>query len=415
MSVRSTFVNRTLIVLCVAALTVISTAQADTYRFEAVDDFPIIDAGEVPYQSEAPDREALTIDAANENYRNRSARATLRYEGESDFYDITLTTLAELAGEAEYRVLINDVLVGTANNPEVGQDYTPIQHTFEDIVVPHGATVAVESLANSNGKIPEGRGTAFAGGRWTTLELDNGDAGTAAADEVDLALHATIDKSDVQVGDVFTISLDISNRDDSAVATGLQLALTRPRAEVALASESPLLCHESGNDIICPLSELPAGNTTSVSVSLQAIAGSPKARLRATITTDQQEINPDDNVVTLPLSIRANADGNERPMPGLDSPLIPDVVTSDNGQPDTESTVDERLESGQSGQIGQSEQADQAGNSIDAATTDSRSGAGSLSFWLLWLLSTPTIQCGYRRLRCWPSSASDCDKSRSAD
>ena len=396
----------TIIIVCMTCLLALSAAQADTYRFEAVDDFPIIDAGDVPYHSEAPDREALAIDTANKDYRNRSARATMRYEGESDFYDITLTTLAEMAGEAEYRVLINDVLVGTANNPEVDKDYTPIRHTFDDIVVPHGATVAIESLANSNGKILEGSGTAFAGGRWTTLELDNGDAGTAASDEVDLALHATIDRGNVQVGDVFTITLDISNRDDGAVATGLQLAVTRPRAEVALASESPLTCHESGNDIICPLSELPAGNTTSVSVSLQAIAGSPQARLRATITTDQQEINPDDNVVTLPLSISTNADDSETPLPGTDSPANPDVVTPENGQPDTESMGDERVES---------DQADQAENSVDASTTGSPSGGGSLSLWMLLLLATAAIRSSCRRFRYWPSNASDCDKSRSAD
>ena len=65
-------------------------------------------------------------------------------------FDIRLATFAELDAEAPCRELINDVLVCSTINPEVMIDYTSVRHTFEHIVVPEGATIAVESLANTN-------------------------------------------------------------------------------------------------------------------------------------------------------------------------------------------------------------------------------------------------------------------------
>lgn len=363
-------------VLALAATTLPhSAARADTFIFNATSDFPIIDAGAVPYYSESPGRPSLAINAAREDYRNQFARATMRYEGESDFYDITLTGLAELDGEALYQVLINDVVVGTATNPEVDVDYTPIKHVFEDIVVPHGSTIAVESLANTNGKIPEGDSTAYARGRWTTLQLDNDDAGTAAEDDVDLTLNASMDSDTVRVGDVFTLTLDISNSEDGAVATTPQFSLTRPRAEVALASETTLSCLESGNDIICELSEIAAGDSRRVSVSLEALAVSPNALLRATISADQDDSNTDDNVVTLPLSISANTDGTDTPdsEEGIDEGTDPDQP--DSQEPDGEDS---------GSQAPGNEETD---TTTDGGTRSSRSGGGAISAWMLFLIA----------------------------
>ncbi|MGQ7843655.1 hypothetical protein ACUNV4_04180 [Granulosicoccus sp. 3-233] len=403
MIVRSTLVKATVMALWATSTLGSPTVHADIHLFEAVNDFPVIDAGEVPYYSEAPRRASLAINAAREDFRNRFARATLQYEGESDFYDITLTALAELDGEAEYRVLVNDVLVGTAINPEVDIDYTPIRHTFEDIVVPHGATIAVESLANTNGKIPEGDGTAFARGRWTTLELDNGDAGTGASDEVDLTLDASIDTNEVQVGDVFTVTLEISNREGSAVATSPQLALTRPRAEIALTSENMSACVEDGNDIICELSELAAGDSRTASLDLQALAASPNALLRATITTDQDELDPEDNVVTLSLSISDDSDNNDNSAPDTDSADDTDNETPDSEEPDNQQTPVEP---------GGNELTD---TDIDDGMAGNRSGGGAVSVWIILLLSFMSAGSRGVRLRCSPSFASDCDRCRSND
>ena len=167
----------------------------------------------------------------------------------------------------------------------------------------------------------------------------------------------------MQVGDVFTISLDIN----------------------------------------CQLSELSAGNTTSVSVSLQAIAGSPNALLRATITTDQHEITPEENVVTLPQSISKISDGAAGPASDTVPPVIPGIEPPENEQLDTEPVDIEQLE------------AQQTDYGIDAGTTVYRSGGGSPSVWLMLLLTTAGIRTAYRRLRYSSSIASDCDKYLSAD
>ncbi len=101
-----------------------------------------------------------------------------------------------------------------------------------------GATIAVESLANTNGKIPEGDGTAFARGRWTTLELSNDGTGTAAEDTINLSVIASTDTSPVIVDESRILTFDIRNAVDSAVVTQPVLTLTRPRSEVGVDTES---------------------------------------------------------------------------------------------------------------------------------------------------------------------------------
>lgn len=294
-------------------------ATAATHTFEAIKDFPITGAGDVPFYSEFPRRNSLAINAANENFRNKFARATMVFEGASGFFDITLTTLAELDGEAPYRVLINDVLVGSATNPEVTVDYTLVQHTFEHIVVPDGATISVESLANTNGKIAEGDGTAFARGRWTTLELNNNDAGTATDDNIDLSVSTSTDASRVVVGESHILIFEIGNGVDSAVATQPILTLTRPRAEVGVDIDSLENCTESGNDVICNLSEIPAQGSELVSLTLTAVEPSPSALLRVTVSADQTDSDTSNNTITLPLQIEDETAAEGTPSPVTDN------------------------------------------------------------------------------------------------
>lgn len=278
------------------------SVHAETIVYEATVDFPVIDAGEVPYYSEAPARKSLAINAANVLFREKPARATMVYEGASGFFDITLTALAELDGETTYRVLVNDVLAGTATNPEVSVDYTPVRHTFEQIVVPAGATLAVESLATTNGRIPEGDGTAYARGRWTSLELNDDDAGTEPSGEVDLSISVRSDRSSVITGEEFTLILDIVSSADSVVATNPVLTVTRPRAEIGVVSMDQ--CTENGNDIICPLPEIPANGSTQVTLVLEALALSPQAQIRSVISADQVDSLPENDtlMLTMPVS-----------------------------------------------------------------------------------------------------------------
>ena len=315
---RSAFTPCTL-ALCACLFSVTGSVVAATLTFEATSDFPVIDAGEVPYYSEAPGRGSLAINAAKVDYRDKFARATMVFEGPAGFFDITLITLAELDGEAPYRVLINDVLIGSATNPEVTVDYTPVRHTFEDIVVPEGAIIAVESLANTNGKIPEGEGTAFARGRWTTLELSNDDAGTEAEDTIDLMLSTNTDTSPVMVGESRLLKFTVFNGVDSAVATQPILTLTRIPSDVDINTESLENCNGSGNDIVCNLSEIPAEGSEQLSITLTALQPSASTLISVTVSADQSDSDTANNSMTLPFQIEEASVDSEPAAPATDN------------------------------------------------------------------------------------------------
>ena len=137
---------------------------------DATSDFPTIDAGQAPYYVDSA-RDALAINAGNLNNRDKFARATTGFNGTTGTYDITITSLGETDGECSFRLLVNGSVIGTRQNTRVTTDYGPQYHTFTNVSVPTGATLAVESNAVSNGLIPEGDGFAYARGRWTTLTL----------------------------------------------------------------------------------------------------------------------------------------------------------------------------------------------------------------------------------------------------
>lgn len=328
--------------LCASLWAVAGSAEAATFTFEATQDFPVLDAGEVPYYAEAPGRGSLAINAAIVANRDKFARATLVFEGPSGLFDITLVTLAELDGEAPYRVLIDDVLVGSASNPEVSVDYTPVRHTFEDIVVSEGAIIAVESLANTNGKIPEGDGTAFARGRWTMLELSNDDAGTEPEDTIDLLVSTNSDTSPVMVGESRLLTFTISNTADSAVATQPILTLTRNPSDVDIRTESPGICNDSGIDVVCNFSEIPAEGSEQLSVTLTALQPSASTLISATISADQFDSDTANNSVTLPFQIEAASVDSEP------SPTEPDNQTVDSGDPTEPDAMDNENDAGKS-------------------------------------------------------------------
>ncbi len=363
---KSDLTPRTL-ALCAGICIAAGNAGADNLTFEATTAFPLTDAGEVPYYSEAPGRDSLAINAAIEDYRDKFARATMVFEGPSGYFDITLTTLAELDGEAPYRVLINDVLVGSATNPEVTVDYTSVRHTFENVVVPEGAIIAVESLANTNGKIPEGDGTAFARGRWTMLELNNDDAGTTSEDTIDLSVSAHLDTSPITVGESRILTFDISNAVDSAVATQPVLTLKRLGSEVGVDAESLDNCTESGNDIICNLSEIPAEGLEQVAITLTALQPSPSLTLYVTVSADQTDSDIGNNSITLPFQIDEDSVTEE--------PLAPETGNEDNSGLDS----------------------DQTDAPASEATSSSNSGGGANSALGLLLLAALCLQRRYGR------------------
>lgn len=152
--------------------------STNTYTFDAIDDFTSIEKGNVPFYKDTRN-DALGIDARILEYRAGFARANKTFDGDSGFYDITIKVLTEEDGEPKYRLLVNNLLVGTYRSSYIGEDspkdLRPENHTWQGIALNKGDIISIESNADTNGEIPEHGGTAWARGRWQALELTPAD------------------------------------------------------------------------------------------------------------------------------------------------------------------------------------------------------------------------------------------------
>jgi len=120
------------------------------------------------------ERKAFAIDASK--FKNKYAAVTFLFEGNSGKYDVHLHTLAELDGESNYRIAINNQLLkGTRTNPiifDTGKaDYAPTTHLWRKVNLQNNDIIRVEFSSETNGKIPEGDITAFSRGRFTGISL----------------------------------------------------------------------------------------------------------------------------------------------------------------------------------------------------------------------------------------------------
>ena len=161
----------------------LSTPESETITgggtsivYDAIDDFFTITGGDVPYYADNGN-DALAIAANIVENRSGFARASRVFNGASGRYDVTITTMTEEDGESTYRLLVNGTQVATYTNPFIYDppasplDLQPNTHTWNGILISNGATIAIESNANTNGQIPEAGGTAWARGRWQQIEL----------------------------------------------------------------------------------------------------------------------------------------------------------------------------------------------------------------------------------------------------
>ena len=156
--------------LLLFGLAAAATAADSTLEFTAAE-FAETDAGAVPYYFDKR-RMALAVNAAVVEYRNKFARASITFTGDAGTYTVVIKAMRETDGDCTYRLFVNDELIGTGTNGETEVDYAPQEHHFTGVEIPAGAKLSVESNAVTNGKIPEGDGTAFARGRWTALAVD---------------------------------------------------------------------------------------------------------------------------------------------------------------------------------------------------------------------------------------------------
>ncbi|VGO17556.1 hypothetical protein PDESU_06153 [Pontiella desulfatans] len=153
-----------------AAFAITSSVHASTYTYGATTDFTNLSSGEVPYYKHTA-KNALAIDAATEAYRNKFAKARVVFNGTAGTYNLALTALKELDGECSYRLSVNGTLVGSRTNQPTTTDYEPQDHYFNNVHLPAGAIIEVESNCTSNEQVPENGGWAYARGRWTALTL----------------------------------------------------------------------------------------------------------------------------------------------------------------------------------------------------------------------------------------------------
>ncbi len=127
--------------------------------------------GAVPYYHDKG-RNVLAINAAKPELRNRMAYADYEYPFKREnTFDLILVTLAETDGESDYEVKLNGEVIGSFKNPETSTDYAESYFLMEGVSLKEGDRLTVGSNAVTNGKIPEGDGTAFSRGRWRGLVL----------------------------------------------------------------------------------------------------------------------------------------------------------------------------------------------------------------------------------------------------
>ncbi|MGC6467210.1 MAG: hypothetical protein ACON38_19350 [Akkermansiaceae bacterium] len=153
-------------------------SREPSYVYDARADFPDITSGDIEFYRDNGNG-ALAIAANIVANRTGFAKAERVFDGASGVYDVTITTMTEEDGESDYRLLINGVKVANSTNPAVFDppdsplDLQPHTHTWSSVLISNGATIAIESNADTNGEIPEEGGTAWARGRWQQIELSS--------------------------------------------------------------------------------------------------------------------------------------------------------------------------------------------------------------------------------------------------
>lgn len=280
----------------VAAIGINTALQAETLVFEATKDFPDTTSGDVPYY--VHNREsALAINAGIEAFRDRFARATTTYSGTGGVYDVTVSALGEIDGECEFRFLVNGVVVATAVNTRVSEDYGVQNHIFEDISIPANAEIAVESNAVSNGLVPEDDIYAFARGRWTTLTLELDEAATTPT--VDLTISTEIDNYTPTTGQSVSISYEVFNESTTVTATNPALLITLP-PQLTLDQQSQ--CNITGSTATCALAEISPKTQRTLTVTATA-SQSGTGQLSTTVNADQQDNLTSNNTSTTEVDV----------------------------------------------------------------------------------------------------------------
>ena len=323
----------------ITAFGLAASSFAETFDYQALTDFEELGNGVVPYYKDNP-RDALAINAANPSHRDVFARASTTFSGATGEYDVTISALGELDGECDYRFLVDGVVVGTATNARVTEDYDIQQHTFTGISIPTGAEISVESNAVTNGLIPEGEITAYARGRWRALSITT--AAPPAPDPVDVSVSVAAANTAVEVGATYEVTVNVVNNSADQTATAPQMTMAIP-ANTSIAPHGE--CTTDNNTVSCALAEISAGDTTTLTFEATTSAAGT-ASFNPVVSADQTDDNANNNSAVIDVTVN---DPEPEPEPEPEAPVEPVTVDlalsidSDTGSATSGQTIEYSL------------------------------------------------------------------------
>jgi len=208
-----------------------------------------------------------------------------------------MNLLAQLSSDGTFRFLVDGEVVGSSVNEPATEDYGNQLHLFENITIAEGALIGVESIAVSNGLIPEGDAYAYARGRWTTLTIESAEDNTP--DPVltaDVAIDISTDKSVAETQETILHTVTIENLSTTVIATNPLVTLTFP-ARYNIVSSPDCTVTTIATVLNCTITELQPEETIEFNVSTEVdVAG--EYDVVAEVSTDQPDPVTGNNEVT---------------------------------------------------------------------------------------------------------------------
>lgn len=124
----------------------------------------------LPYNPFHVEKEWNALAGDDLNFAFHMASAKGLFRGKAGSYTVILQTLTERDGECAYNVFVNDKAIGLCQkNPPTNEFCVPAMLQWNNVEIPEGAEIRVESNSYSNLRRPEGSFFEYARGRWSGI------------------------------------------------------------------------------------------------------------------------------------------------------------------------------------------------------------------------------------------------------